>query len=311
MADRPMPKNRTTDETFPTRYPIYIPSKGRHDEQQALTARFLIRDGVPFRVVVEPQEAEQYAALVGEERVLVLPFSNLGRGSIPARNWIMEHSIAEGHERHWQLDDNIRDVRWMREGDRIPCNAALGLGACEDFVDRYENVAVSGLNYQMFVTPSTSTPYFHNVHVYSCTLVMNSIPNRWRGRYNEDTDMCLQVLADGWCTILLNAFCADKLPTMILSGGNSDELYAGDGRLAMARELERRWPGVVRVDRRYGRPQHVVDWKKFDTPLRRRPDYDEIVAEQARRRPRVKTRTGNIRSERLRAKAARWSEQDG
>jgi hypothetical protein len=305
MAERPVPDQNPVEH--PTRYPIYIPTKGRHDHTSALTARFLMRDGVPFRVVVESQEAEQYAKLVGEDRVLELPFSNLGKGSIPARNWIIEHSIAEGAERHWQLDDNIRDVRWMREGDRIPCNAALGLGACEDFTDRYENVLVSGLNYQMFVTPSTPTPYFHNVHVYSCTLADNSMPYRWRGRYNEDTDLCLQVLAGGDCTILINAFCADKLPTMTMGGGNTDELYAADGRLRMARELERRWPGVVKVDRRYGRPQHVVDWKKFDTPLQRKPDYDRIVAEQTARARRVKMRAGDVKAGRLRAKVERWA----
>ena len=69
------------------------------------------------------------------------------------------------------------------------------------------------------------------MHVYSCTLVLNSIPHRWRGEYNEDTDICLQVLADGWCTILVNAYLAKKTHTMKTSGGNTDVLYQGDGRL--------------------------------------------------------------------------------
>jgi hypothetical protein len=61
---------------------------------------------------------------------------------------------------------------------------------------------------------------------------------------------------------------------MLLKGGNTDALYHGDGRLKMARALERLWPGVVKVDRRFGRPQHVINWKKFDTPLIRRDDLD-------------------------------------
>ena len=61
-----------------------------------------------------------------------------------------------------------------------------------------------------------------------------------------------------------------------MKGGNTDILYKGDGRLKMARSLERVWPGVVSVDRRFNRPQHVVkdSWKKFDTPLIRRKDID-------------------------------------
>jgi hypothetical protein len=66
----------------------------------------------------------------------------------------------------------------------------------------------------------------------------------------------------------------DKMRTMTMKGGNSAELYKGDGRLKMARSLERMWPGVVTVNRRFKRPQHVVAdaWNKFDTQLKLRPD---------------------------------------
>ena len=127
----------------------------------------------------------------------------------------------------------------------------------------------------MFGVPgSSSKPFFLNAHVYSFILVRNDLPFRWRGPYNEDTDLCLQTLALGECTVLVNVFLAFKMPTMRMKGGNTDELYQGDGRLKMARSLERRWPGVVTVRRRYGRPQHVVDWKRFRTPLRYRDGFD-------------------------------------
>src|SRR5262249_32265540 len=154
---------------------------------------------------------------------------NLGLGSIPARNWIQQHAISEGHARHWQLDDNIVDVRRLWKGRRIPCAAGPALRSVEDFSDRYENVGVSGLNYQMFVTSATASPFFVNVHVYSCTLVNHEMGLKWRGRYNEDTDLCLQALSAGWCTVLFNVFMADKQRTMKMGGGNSDELYQGDG----------------------------------------------------------------------------------
>jgi hypothetical protein len=257
------------------KYPIFIPSKGRADLVKGLTFRVLRDDGVPFFAVVEPPEVEAYERLLGKDHVLELPFSDLGQGSIPARNWIREYAENElGVERHWQLDDNIGNFRRLWRGERIPCSAGLALWVCEEFTDRYENIALSGLAYTMFVTDETKAPFYHNVHVYSCTLVNHACDYRWRGRYNEDTDICLQALSGGWCTVLINAFSAEKKPSMKIRGGNTDELYAGDGRLKMARALERLWPGVVTVDRRYGRPQHVVDWKKFDTPLKRKPDFD-------------------------------------
>jgi hypothetical protein len=119
-------------------------------------------------------------------------------------------------------------------------------------------------------------PFYLNCRIYSCALVLNSLPYGWRGRYNEDADLCLQVLAGGWCTVLVNAFMVDKPQTMKVKGGNTAELYKGDGRLMMARSLERMWPGVVETKRRFHRPQHVVKdaWKRFDTPLRLKPGID-------------------------------------
>jgi hypothetical protein len=233
--------------------------------------------------VVEPQEQAAYAARYGTERVLVLPFCDLGQGSIPARNWIKAHATATGLARHWQLDDNIRDItRRCAEGRRLYCESGVALRVVEDFADRYENVAIAGLNYEMFMKGGQRCPPFYlNCRVYSCALILNSLPQQWRGRYNEDTDLCLQVLAAGWCTLLFNAFLAIKIRTMTMKGGNTDTLYRGDGRLKMARALERMWPGVVETRRRFQRPQHIVKdaWKRFDTPLKLKPGIDLAALE--------------------------------
>ncbi|KKM80760.1 hypothetical protein LCGC14_1336590 [marine sediment metagenome] len=260
------------------RYPIYVPSKGRW--ANPLTARFLLKDETPFCLVVEPQEQKAYVEALPGVDLLALPFSN--RGSvIPARNWIKEHATAAGYERHWQLDDNIWKIKRRWHMRRVPCDSGIALAAVEDFTDRYENIAVAGLNYEMFLPRVKTPPFYLNCHVYSCSLILNSLPNEWRGRYNEDTDFCLQVLADGWCTVLVNAFLAHKLWTMEMRGGNTDELYQDDGRLKMARSLERDWPGVVTTRRRFQRPQHVVKdaWRRFDTPLKLKPGIDLATME--------------------------------
>jgi hypothetical protein len=264
------------------RYPVFVPSRGRAAliDREYSTAHNLMEDGVPFRMVVEEAEADEYARRVGEERVLVLPFS--GRGtSTPARNWIREFAEAEGHARHWQLDDNINEFRRLYDGRRIPCHAGIALRVCEDLSDRFENVAISGLNYQMFVPPDTPVPFYLNVHVYSCTLVNHSWEGRWRLDYNEDTDLCLQALVGGWCTLALNAFMANKQRTMTTRGGNTESLYNSesgasdtDGRFVMARVLERAWPGVVKTTRKFGRYQHSVNWRQFSNELRLRDGLD-------------------------------------
>jgi hypothetical protein len=224
-------------------------------------------------LVVEPQEADIYAQSFGSDRLLILPEND--RGLIYVRNWIKEHATLAGYERHWQLDDNIIKIFRRRAAIKIPCNAGPALAVCEDFTDRYENIAIAGLNYEMFAPNIQRVPALNiNTHVYSCTLILNGIPYRWRSHYNDDTDMCLQVLAGGWCTLLLNAFLAYKVRTMLMKGGNTTRLYQGDGRLKMARALKRLWPGVVTISRKWGRPQHVVNWSKFDTPLKLKPGID-------------------------------------
>lgn len=248
------------------RYPVYIISKGRWESRT--TSKHLERMAVPYRIVIEPQEYHNYAAVIDPAKILVLPFSNLGQGSIPARNWVWEHSIAEGHARHWIMDDNIAGFYRANRNLKVPVSDGAILAAAEDFTDRYANVPMSGLNYFKFLPRRDSRPPFKlNTRIYSCILLSNVVPHRWRGRYNEDTDLSLRFLKDGFCTVLFNAFLADKMTTMRMTGGNTDELYKRtadfDGRLEMARSLQRQHPDVTKVVWKFSRWHHHVDYRPF------------------------------------------------
>ncbi len=243
-------------------YPIYVVTKGRFETR--LTVNELLRMKIPFRVVIEPQEAEQYATILSESQILVLPFHDLGQGSIPARNWIWDHAIAEGHARHWILDDNLRTFYRLNHNKRVYMNDGTGFRVIEDFSDRYTNVMLSGMQYRMFA-PSTQKrpPYLLNTRIYSAILINHNLDLRWRGRYNEDTDLSLRVLKQGYCTVLFYAFLCDKIATMLMKGGNTDELYKGDGRLKMAQSLQQQHPDCVKITYRWGRWQHLVDYSAF------------------------------------------------
>ena len=244
------------------RYPLYVISKGR--AQSRLTSRTLEAMGVPYRIVVEPQEHAEYAAVIDPAKILTLPFSNLGQGSIPARNWVWEHSIAEGHARHWILDDNISGFWRLNRNAKPKLVDGSAIAAMEDFVDRYENVPMAGPHYKPFAPQRSALPPFYlNHRVYSCILLSNTASHRWRGRYNEDTDLSLRFLKDGRCTILFNAFLIQKAPTMTMKGGNTDELYQGDGRLKMAQSLQEQHPDVTTIVKKWGRYQHHVDYRPF------------------------------------------------
>lgn len=243
-------------------YPVYIISKGRWNNN--LTARSLDKMGVPYKIVVEPQEYEHYASKIPPERILTLPFSNLGLGSIPARNWVWEHSISIGAEKHWILDDNIEAFNRLHNNMKLEVRTGSMFKAAEDFVNRYENVAIAGFNYYSFCKSTEKIPpYYLNTRIYSCILIRNDIPYRWRGRYNEDTDLSLRVLKDGWCTILFNAFLAGKVTTMRMKGGNTDDLYKDDGRKKMAESLVEQHPDVAKVVWKFNRWHHQVDYRPF------------------------------------------------
>ena len=93
---------------------------------------------------------------------------------------------------------------------RIVCNSSIAIKVVEDFTDRYTNIGISGFNYSMFVVNETNIAYFTNCHVYSGMLIYNNMPYRWRLNYNADTDLCLQILSGGLCTVLMNIFLIKK-----------------------------------------------------------------------------------------------------
>ena len=266
------------------KYPVYIVSKGRADSM--FTSRSLSRMCVNHYIVIEPQDETLYEAaldnfnLRDHVTLLIAPFSNHGDGPGRARNWAWDHSISIGAAKHWVLDDNINDFYRLHKNQRIRVESGVIFRAAEDFVDRYENVPISGFQYRFFIAPNSYyPPYVKNTRIYSCLLIDNQCKHRWRGRYNEDTDICLRVLKDGDCTIQFNAFMQGKAATQTVKGGNTEEFYHKEGTqdkekwrdgslnpegtINKSQMLVDLHPDVSRIVWRYGRWHHYVDYTPF------------------------------------------------
>jgi len=244
-------------------YPVYIISKGRWKSR--LTVKALDNIGVPYKICVEPQEFDDYAKVIEKEKIIALPFSNLGQGGIPARNFVWEHSKANGDRFHWILDDNIRCFRRYNDDIKYVVTSGTIFKCAEDFVDRYKNIAIAGLQYSSFMAYNRQKrPFTLNTRIYSCLLIRNDIDLRWRGKYNEDSDLSIRVLKAGYCTVLFNAFLQDKAATMTMKGGNTEEVYGEtDKRMAFAKSLEEQHPDCVKVIWRYDRWHHSINFRKF------------------------------------------------
>jgi hypothetical protein len=251
-------------------YPVYIISKGRHDI--TLTADNFENAGVDYLIAVEPQEAELYAKKLGWHRILKLPFSNLGVGSFPARNYCWEDAKRKGYKYHWLFDDNIQCwYKWIDGKRKKYENLNEALVYIEKYTNTY-NYDINGFEEPNFVVKPPKKPFKLNCHVYSAMLINCNLSYRWRLKYNEDVDLCLQVLHNYGTTASCVYYMADKVSTAAkMKGGNQDELYKGNDprkKLLKAKMLEAVWPQYAKTVIRFNRIHHFVDWKIFQKRLK-------------------------------------------
>ncbi|MDR1416930.1 MAG: hypothetical protein LBJ57_05885 [Prevotellaceae bacterium] len=256
--------------------PIFIPSKGRHSN--GLTWKALDSMGVDrYRVIVEPQEYDLYRRVLPESKLLALDMSykrqydtcdgvpyeeNPRTGSGAARNFGWDVAKKEGAPYHWIVDDNIR--RFMVYNSNQKYVAKYDTFACvERFVDHYSNVTMAGMQYAMFVPRRKKQhPLIINTRIFSCNLIKTDSPFRWRGRYNEDVILSLDMLEAGCCTMLFHTYMCEKIATQRMKGGNTSEIY-GQGTEEKSRLLKMVYPRQVELVMRYGRHHHQIDFSRY------------------------------------------------
>jgi hypothetical protein len=272
-------------------FPLYIPSKGR--SEYMITSKYLTYMGVKHNVVVEPSQMDDYRKAIKSMDLLATAVEldlsykekyelcdNHGltksTGPGPARNFAWDHSKSYGHKWHWVMDDNIRSFRRLNKNEKIKVTNGALFKAMEDFCLRYENVSMAGPNYNMFAPSRVKQPPFiMNTRIYSCNFIRNDVPFRWRGRYNEDTILSIDMLKAKWCTVQFNAFLQEKMQTQTVKGGNTDELYQVDdkpkngekysktGTIDKSKMMITTHPDISSIVHKFGRVHHHVDYRQF------------------------------------------------
>jgi len=279
------------DADITNKYPIYIISIGRWAKRS--TQRYCEWSGLNYKVVVEPREYAEYAKVIPPEKLLVCPedFSLTKKnGSTPVRNFVWETSIKNGEQKHWILDDNITSYKRCDMGDRTLVKGGVAFRALEDFCDRFGNIKMAGHNYTMFGIPSNTKlkPIVYNSRIYSSILLSNDLLTEgilaegWRGKWNEDTDLSLRILKLNYPTALFNTFLAEKVRTMAQKGGNTDTLYnLPDCHLQKASFLVEEHPELCRVNYRFSRVHHYVNYKPFKhlKPIYREGEREKLTGQ--------------------------------
>ena len=291
-----------TEKILP-KYPIYVITKGRWEK--TLTIDTLEEMGIDFNICVEPDEYDNYISnpKVDKNKVIKLPenFSERKQGGIPVRNFVWQHSIDNGHKKHWIIDDNIDGFYRWNENVQKRVKDGVVFRIMEDYSDMWENLGLTSCQYVSFV-PAVDRgrgAVIRNTRTYSCILINTELldkrlEERWRGTYNEDTDLTLRVLDTGdLCTANFNAILSGKQTTGTMKGGNTTTIYEfGEDKEENAKftglqkkfdELKENWGDIVKFTNkrhRDGRPHHHISYTRiFTQPL--------ILKEGIKREPKV------------------------
>jgi hypothetical protein len=264
----------------PTRFPFYIPSKGRPDKQ--LTVRRLRDAGITPHLVVEDAEHDAYAAANPGIPVLVWPQKYMDEyertpeldphpTTGAAHNFAWDHSREAGYSHHWIMDDNLRNMHYRTRAGRVARpTTPEAFRTHEAIMLAFKNLA--GFSLGLGHTFG-SAPFSLNTRLYCAVLYRNDLDQygiKWRRGLNDDTIVSLDILKTGvLCTAESHVLIIHKVGTARsarLPGGITD-FYADGGFIRKAAEAIRVHPDCVKMVTRYGRVHHQIDYRQFKQRL--------------------------------------------
>lgn len=222
------------------KYFIFIPSKGRADN--CITAKMLEKDDLYFKIVIEPNEYDNYNKYYSSKKLLRLDKNNMGLAY--SRQFIKEYSIKNNNKYHWQLDDDL--IFYKRENNKnIKSSAIYNINYIEEYVNKYKNIGIAAMRNMVFAF-SIKKEISINNQCSSSFLVNNKCKAKYRPDVIEDTDYSMQVLTENYCTLLFNRILFNNPANAKNSGGCTDGNYYS--RVTeLQNNLRKNWPGCFEL----------------------------------------------------------------
>lgn len=256
-------------DNLEVKYRIYIPSKGRAKYGQ--TAKLLDSLGITnYRIVIEPQDYDEYLKFWPSSHLLVLPEND--RGISYSRSFIKNYSHFQGEEFHWQMDDDMNGFKIRMNNKNVKVDARSCFNIVETVCDKFDNVVLCGITHFAYAF-AKKTHIAVNRMGYGVVLIKSNVECDWRPETNEDLDFSLQLLEKGYVTLAFNSVLFDTLATGKLEGGNQLNLFAEDGRKKIYENTAKLWPGrfVVKQLEEGDRGWTLKHIRRFYNDYKQRP----------------------------------------
>lgn len=239
----------------PNKYPIFVISYNR--AKNHTTSRTLSEFEVPHYLVLHKDQIPEYKKYFNEKQKKYatilefdesyklkyetcdsIPHSVKNAGSGAERNFAWDYSIKLGAKAHWLMDDNMKNFMYIagvcrRNNTYVRRTANKEIfyeqfPRAEKFFDKYENLLMLELTQNDFCINITKYTYSLNTRCFSCNLIWNEMPLRWRGRYNEDVILSYDIMTSGYCIASYRGgILKNKQSTRVAKGGNH-AIKAGD-----------------------------------------------------------------------------------
>ena len=255
------------------KYTIYIPSKKRSNNCK--TAIELQKEDINFKIVVEKNDLKNYLKFYNKKNIIVLDKEN--QGIAYARQFIKKYSSNKKELYHWQMDDDLSFLK-RKNNKNIKCSALYNIRKIEKYVQKYKNIGIASMRNSVFAF-SLKPKYSINRQCVTSFLINNKCKAKFRNNIIEDTDFNMQVLVEGWCTIIFNRLLFNNPPVAKNKGGNTESHYAKITTLQ--KNLIKQWPKCfeLKLDEKNGqtkiKPSQI--WKKFPQTLLKNNQKNHIL----------------------------------
>lgn len=229
-------------------YPIFVISYNRAINHK--TSKKLAEFGVNHYLVLHKEQIEEYKKYFTEAmkaHTIIIAFDdeyklkyetcdaiphivkNAGSGAERNFAWDYAKNVLKT-KAHWLMDDNMGFYYIAGKNSngksyiRKPCTKEKFIQLfhkAEDFYNRYENLLMIELTQNDFSFEISKLTYSLNTRCFSCNLICNDMPLRWRGRYNEDVILSYDIMTAGYCIASYKAGIRKaKESTRNAKGGN-------------------------------------------------------------------------------------------